>query len=102
MKSSQIKSIKIEGRGRNRDIYGNPYYAWKAVIDRKANHHMTPIVIYEKMSWGTSSQDVVLREAVEGINEALDINLKQNDKRITYTYTHVSGDAPLRNPLNWK
>ena len=63
---------------------------------------MTPIVIYEKMTWGTSSQDVVLREAIEGINEALDINLKQNDKRITYTYTHVSGDAPLRNPLNWK
>ncbi len=102
MKSSLIQSIKIEGRGRNRDIYGNPYYAWKAVIQKKANHHMTPIVIYEKMSWGTSSENAVLREAVEGINEALDINLKQNDKRITYTYTHVSGDAPLQNPLNWK
>ena len=102
MKSSLIQSIKIEGRGRNRDIYGNHYYAWKAVIQKKANHHMTPIVIYEKMTWGTSSQDVVLREAIEGINEALNINLKQNDKRVTYTYTHVSGDAPLRNPLNWK
>ena len=102
MKSSLIQSIKIEGRGRNRDIYGNPYYAWKAVIQKKANHHMTPIVIYEKMSWGTSSENAVLREAVEGINEALDINLKQNDKRITYTYTHVCGDAPLQNPLNWK
>ena len=102
MKSSLIQSIKIEGRGRNRDIYGNPYYAWKAVIQKKANHHMTPIVIYEKMSWGTSSENAVLREAIEGINEALDINLKQNDKRITYTYTHVSGDAPLQNPLNWK
>lgn len=102
MKSSLIQSIKIEGRGRNRDIYGNPYYAWKAVIQKKANHHMTPIIIYEKMSWGTSSENAVLREAIEGINEALDINLKQNDKRITYTYTHVSGDAPLQNPLNWK
>ena len=102
MKSSLIQSIKIEGRGRNRDIYGNPYYAWKAIIQKKANHHMTPIVIYEKMSWGTSSENEVLRNAIEGINEALDINIKQNDKRITYTYTHVTGDAPLRNPLNWK
>ena len=102
MKSSLIQSIQIEGRGRNRDIYGNPYYAWKAVIKKKANHHWTPIVIYEKMTWGTSSENAVLREAIEGINEALDINLKQNDKRITYTYTHVTGDAPLRNPLNWK
>lgn len=102
MKSSLIQSIKIEGRGRNRDIYGNPYYAWKAVIQKKANHHMTPIVIYEKMSWGTSSEYAVFRNAIEGINEALDINLKQNDKRITYTYTHVSGDAPLQNPQNWK
>lgn len=102
MKSSLIQSIKIEGRGRNRDIYGNPYYAWKAVIQKKTNHHMTPIVIYQKMSWGTSSSNVVLREAIQGINEALDINLKENDKRITYTYTHVPGDAPLHNPLNWK
>lgn len=102
MKVSRIVSIKIEGRGRNRDIYGNPYYAWRADIDVQIESHHSKVTVHESMAWGDSYEAAVLRAAVEGINEALDINLKQNDKRITYTYTHVTGDAPLRNPLNWK
>lgn len=102
MKISRILKIDIEGRGRNRDIYGNPYWAWKADITIERHNHNVHMVLYEPMSWGTSSESRVLDEAIEGINQTLDINLRRNDKRITYTYTHVSGDAPLRNPLNWK
>lgn len=102
MKTSRIYAIKIEGRGRYRDEYGNPYYAWRAGIDVQIKSHHSKITIHEPMAWGDSYEAAVLRAAVEGINEALDINIRQNDKRISYTYKHVSGDAPLRNPLNWK
>ena len=102
MKVSRIVSIEIEGRGRYRDIYGNPYSAWKAIITHRFNCHHSKIVVYEAMAWGDSGKDDVLRNAIDGINEALDIQLKRTDKRITYTYKHVTGDAPLRNPLNWK
>ena len=102
MKSSTIITVRIEGRGRNRDIYGNPYYAWKAKINVKQQHHAVWMILYEPMAWGTSSRDVVLREAIQGINETLNINLKENDKRIIYTYTHVTNDEALQNPQNWK
>lgn len=102
MKVSNITSIRIEGRGKNRDIYGNPYSAWKAVIDVKMNHHNVRMVLYEPMTWGDSYESRVLRNAIEGINETLNINLKENDKRINYTYKHVSRDADLEKPQNWK
>ena len=102
MKVNRILAIKIEGRGRYRDEYGNPYYAWRADIDVQINSHHSKVTIHESMAWGDSYEAAVLRAAVEGINEALDINIRQNDKRISYTYKHVSGDAQLRNPLNWK
>lgn len=102
MKISKIKSIKIEGRGRYRDIYGNPYWAWKADVNVERHNHNVHMILYEPMSWGTSSESRVLDEAIEGINQTLDINLRRNDKRIEYTYRHVSGDEPLRNPQNWK
>lgn len=102
MKTSRIYAIKIEGRGRYRDEYGNPYYAWRADIDVQIKSHHSKVTIHESMAWGDSYEAAVLRAAVEGINEALDINIRQNDKRISYTYKHVSEDAPLRNPLNWK
>lgn len=102
MKTSRINAIKIEGRGRYRDEFGNPYYAWRADIDVQIKSHHSKVTIYESMAWGDSYESAVLRSAVEGINEALDINIKQNDRRISYTYKHVSGDAPLRKPLKWK
>ena len=74
MKISKIKSIKIEGRGRYRDIYGNPYWAWKADVNVERHNHNVHMILYEPMSWGTSSESRVLDEAIEGINQTLDIN----------------------------
>ena len=102
MKASSIQTIQIEGRGKNRDVYGNPYFAWKAKIHTKANRHYTEMTITQKMTWGDSYETAVLRDAIAGINETLGINLKEKDKRITYTYKHVSRDTDLEKPQNWK
>ena len=102
-----ITKIEIWSRGKNRDVYGNPYHAFVAHITMSHVSYSRGMIVYMPMSWGDSDEWGCLKWALEGINEALDIRgtkdaIMPSDERIVHHYQHVSRDADLENPLKWK
>lgn len=92
----------IYTRGKNRDVYGNPYHAYKAVLTFSYVSYFRDITICQNISWGDSSERDCLDWALQGIKEALGIDLEANDERITHHHKHVYSDRELRYPENWK
>lgn len=97
----EIESITIYSRGKNRDANGNPYYAFKAVISRGGNHY-DGIVVYRRMTYGDGDERDCLQYAINGINEAIGLNLKTNDPRIIHYHKRVTSYTALEHPENWR
>lgn len=107
MASKKLYKIEIHARGKYRDEYGNPYYAYIAILHYKFVSYFRNVIVYMPMHWGDSGESDGLKWALEGINEYLGkktyhSKIKPSDKRIEYHYKHVSHDADLENPLKWK
>lgn len=97
-----ISKIEIWSRGKYRDVYGNVYHAFKAVVTCSYVSYFRRIIITMPMSWGDCGEHSCLQWAVQGINEALGTDIKTNDERIVHHWQHVSHDRDLENPEKWK
>lgn len=98
----KLYKIEIQTRGKNRDMYGNPYYAYKAVLTYSYVSYFRTIMICQDTSYGDVGERDCLDWALAGIKESLGIVLDRNDERIRHTYKQVYSDSQLRNPENWK
>lgn len=84
------KVIKIYGRGKNRDIFGNPYYAAVIITNKRR------IIIPEQYT-GDSSERGVLSWS---INECLRKGIVV-DNDVLYNYKKVHRDSDLEHPERW-
>lgn len=102
MKEENITKIEIWSRGKNRDVYGNPYFAWIAKIGVSHVSYLRYITIHMDMMAGSSSERDCLMWACQGINESLGTDIRMDDKRIVHHYKHASRDSDLLDPTKWK
>lgn len=97
-----ITKIEIWSRGKNKDVYGNPYHAFKAILHFGRTSYFHTLIVQQPMSWGDSDERGCLMWACQGINEALGLDIQIDDERIIHHYKHVYKDSELENPENWK
>lgn len=102
MKNENIVKIEIWSRGKNRDEYGNPYFAWIAKIRVSHVSYFRYVTIHMDMMGGDSYESACLMWALQGINEALGTDIRADDERIVHHYKHASRDAELADPTKWK
>ena len=99
---SKIYRIEIWSRGKYRDEYGNPYAAYIAWLRLGYVSYARRISVMSGMTGYDSSDDKCLELALLGINRTLGLNIQPNDERIVHHHKHVSRDADLEHPENWK
>lgn len=102
MNTEKITKIEIYARGKNKDSYGNPYCAYKAVIYFSHVNYFTTITVTKPFTYYDSDERGCLELAILGINEAFGTNFKANDARIKMHYKHVTDDRALERPEAWK
>ena len=102
MNEKYILKIVIYSRGKNIDEYGNPYHAFKAIIHVCHVSYFNTITVSNSMSYGDSSERDCLMWALQGINEALGINIRMDDERIEHHHKHVYRFQDLEHPEKWK
>lgn len=102
MNNNNITKIEIWSRGKNEDVYGNPYHAFKAVLHFTRVSYFNTLTIQMPMTWGDSDERGCLIWACQGIKEALGLDIQIDDERIVHYYKHVYQDSELVNPENWK
>ena len=105
MQLQDIRKIYLYGRGASRDESGNPYYAYRAIIDLK--HSKERIELSMSMDWGSSDKGDVFVWFQNQFKKWFGIELGWQDLKnglVEYEYTHVkpSEHDRLRNPENWK
>lgn len=98
-----ISKIEVFARAKNADEYGNPYASFVAVVSVNPRSYHDKIIIVKEMAWGDSSTFGVLHNRImPAINEALNLQLCDDDKRICFHFKKVSNEKQLRNPLSWR
>lgn len=97
-----IRSINILSKGKNRDMYGNPYHAFRADIVYSYVSYFKTISISMTETYGDSGEYDCLKWALQGIKEAIGENISPNDPRIQHTHKHVGIGTDMGDPLNWK
>lgn len=102
MKNENVIEIEIWSRGKNRDMYGNPYLAWIAKVYVRYVSYFSHITIHKDMMGGDSYESACLKLALQGINEALGTDIRADDKRIVHHYKHTCRDSDLIDPTKWK
>lgn len=110
----KLEKIIIYTRGKNRDIYGNPYMAYKINLEFSQKSFFRKVTIESSMCYtNNSSKNGCLQDALDGLNEFLHgikhpkmtnrkVYIKADDKRIIHHHKHVTRDAELEHPENWK
>jgi len=83
---------KIYGRGKNRDVYGNPYMA--AVVITNVRRIVLPMCYT-----GDSSESGVLRNVLQML---IDRKIRVSEDRVKYNYTKVRADSRLEHPSFWR
>ena len=96
----KISSVSIYFRGKNKDVYGNPYHAWIAIIKTSYTLFYKQIVLPCSMSWGDSAKYDITKWVYTGIKEALGIDCSTLCNVKLY-YQHATRDAQLYNPMRW-
>lgn len=89
-----MKAIKIFGRGRNRDEFGNPYWSAVAVVEKDED---TYLFIAYPFIWGSSSADNVF----SAVRNTLNNSGIEVSNEIDYEYKHATKDCQLERPLAW-
>ena len=95
----KISSVSIYFRGKNKDVYGNPYYAWIAIIETSYTSYYKQIVLQRSKSPGDSANNIT-NWVYTGIKEALGIDCSTLCNVKLY-YQHATRDAQLENPMRW-
>ena len=96
----KISSVSIYFRGKNKDVYGNPYYAWIAIIETSYTSYYKQIVLPCSMSPGDSAKCDITKWVYIGIKEALGIDCSTLCNVKLY-YQHATRDVQLENPMRW-
>ena len=96
----KISSVSIYFRGKNKDVYGNPYYAWIAIIGTSYTSYYKQIVLPYSMSPGDSAKYDIKKWVYTGIKEALGIDCSTLCNVKLY-YQDATRDAQLYNPMRW-
>lgn len=97
-----LDKIIIYSRGKNRDVYGNPYYALKIILKYSYVSYFQQIIIPVSMKYGSSSKRDCLMWAGQALQEALGMNIEHVLPFIEHHHVRVSRDSQLKNPLKWK
>ena len=102
LEKTDVKNIFIWSRGKNRDIYGNPYYAYVCRINLTDGREIT---FNCPMSWGGSRAYDVLAEVSQELGAKFGIRLNFNDVRnrfVIQTHKQVKTDSALEHPERWR
>ena len=102
LEKTDVKNIFIWSRGKKRDIYGNPYYAYVCRINLTDWREIT---FNCPMSWGGSGAYDVLAEVSQELGAKFGIRLNFNDVRsrfVIQTHKQVKTDSALEHPERWR
>lgn len=102
IKKADVKNIFIWSRGKNHDIYGNPYYAYVCRINLTDGREIT---FNCPMSWGSSGAYDVFAEVSQELTEKFGIRLNYDDVRsgfVIQTHKQVKTDSALEHPERWR
>lgn len=102
IKRTDVKNIFIWSRGKNRDIYGNPYYAYVCRINLTDGRKIT---FNCPMSWGSSGAYGVFAEVSQELSSKFGIRLNYDDVRsgfVIQTHKQVKTDSALEYPERWR
>ena len=102
LEKTDVKNIFIWSRGKNRDIYGNPYYAYVCRINLTDGREIT---FNCPMSWGSSGAYDVFAEVSQELSAKFGIRLNYDDVRsgfVIQTHKQVKTDSALEHPERWR
>ena len=102
IKKADVKNIFIWSRGKNRDIYGNPYYAYVCRINLADGREIT---FNCPMSWGGSWAYDVLAEVSQELDAQFGFGISYDDVRsgfVIQTHKQVKTDSALEHPDRWR
>lgn len=106
IKKTDVERISIWSRGKNRDIYGNPYYAYvcRISLTQKARGERE-ITLRCTMSWGSSGAYDVFVEVVQELDREFGILLNYDDVRsglVVQKHRVVRTEDALMRPERWR
>lgn len=106
IKKTDVERISIWSRGKNRDIYGNPYYAYvcRISLTQKARGECE-ITLRCPMSWGSSGAYDVFVEVVQELDREFGILLNYDDVRsglVVQKHRVVRTEDALMRPERWR
>lgn len=106
IKKTDVERISIWSRGKNRDIYGNPYYAYvcRISLTQKARGERE-ITLLCPMSWGSSGAYDVFVEVVQELDREFGILLNYDDVRsglVVQKHRVVRTEDALMRPERWR
>ena len=102
IEKTDVRHIFIWSRGKNRDIYGNPYYAYVCRINLIDGCEITfncPI------SWGSSGASAVFIKVSQELNARFGIWLTYDDVRsgfVIQNHKQVKTESALEHPERWR
>lgn len=102
MNTKKFTKIEIYSRGKNRDIYGNPYHAFVIRFYSGYVSHYRTISLEMPMTYRSSSKDDCFGWADQATKEAFGFSLYDYKSIILHHHKTVRTDAELEEPQNWK
>lgn len=102
-----IEGITVYSRGKNRDVYGNPYYAYKCIVKFKyaKDHCTSSLVIDCSADWGSSGKDDVMSVVKSKLERMFGIKITWDDIRkgfVKQYHRTVSTMSELEHPEAWR
>ena len=106
IKKTDVERIHIWSRGKNRDIYGNPYYAFVCRISlAQKGRSENEIILRCPMTWGDADEYGVFRMVSETLNSEYGIRLDYADVRdglVVQEHKTIYTYDALRHPERWR
>lgn len=106
IRKTDVERISIWSRGKNRDIYGNPYYAYVCRISlTQKTRGEREITLRCPISWGSSGAYDVFVEVVQELDREFGISLNYDDVRsglVVQEHKTVRTEDALMRPERWR
>lgn len=107
IEKENIEGITVYSRGKNRDEDGNPYYAYKCIVEFKwdRDHCTSKLVIDCRADWGDSGKDDVMAAVKNKLEKTFGIKTDWDDVRSGFIKQHhrtVYTMAALEHPESWR
>jgi len=101
--AKQLTKIVLYTRGKSKDAEASgPYVSYRAILFFNHVSYFRQLEVRKSMDWGSCGEWDAKCAAITGINEALGLNLRPDDKRIEQHHKHVYTYEEMRNSENWK